>query len=302
LFPGNDDNPDRILQQADTAMYRSKASGRNSISFFHPSMQEAADLRIKMENELLEAIDQGQFVLNYQAQFNDKNEIIGAEALIRWQHPQKGLISPVEFIKIAEESRLILQLGRWVIMEACLQIQSWQQKGLIVPRIAINVSSNQFRQSDFVDQIEHSLSVRGITPDCLEIELTEHVVIVNIEDTIEKMKALKALGLSISIDDFGTGYSSLAYLKQLPLNQLKIDKSFVRDISTDPNDAIIVETMIDMAKHLGLTMIAEGVETAEQLAFLKSKGCTGFQGYYFRHPVTAGQFAELLSQQSTQVL
>ncbi|MBE0434681.1 MAG: EAL domain-containing protein [Methylomicrobium sp.] len=302
LFPDNGDNPDRILQQADTAMYRSKASGRNSISFFHPNMQEAADLRIKMENELREAIDQGHFVLNYQAQFGIQNEIIGAEALIRWQHPQKGLIPPIEFIKIAEESHLILQLGRWVIMEACLQIQSWQESGLIVPRIAVNVSSNQFRQSDFVDQIEHSLKLSGITPDCLEIELTEHVVIDNIQDTIEKMKALKALGLSISIDDFGTGYSSLAYLKQLPLNQLKIDKSFVRDISTDPNDAIIVETMIAMAKHLGLTMIAEGVETAEQLAFLKSKGCTGFQGYYFRHPVTADQFAELLSQQSPQVL
>ncbi|PKM35717.1 MAG: diguanylate cyclase [Gammaproteobacteria bacterium HGW-Gammaproteobacteria-10] len=296
LFPDNIDNADQILQQADTAMYRSKASGRNSISFFHPNMQEAADLRIKMENEIREAIDQGHFVLNYQAQFGSQNEIIGAEALIRWQHPQKGLIPPVEFIKIAEESRLILQLGRWVIMEACLQIQSWQGSGLIVPRIAVNVSSNQFRQSDFVDQIEHSLKLSGITPDCLEIELTEHVVIDNIQDTIEKMKALKALGLSISIDDFGTGYSSLAYLKQLPLNQLKIDKSFVRDISTDPNDAIIVETMIDMSKHLGLTMIAEGVETAEQLAFLKSRGCTGFQGYYFSHPATADQFAELLSK------
>ena len=296
LFPDNIDNADQILQQADTAMYRSKASGRNSISFFHPNMQEAADLRIKMENEIREAIDQGHFVLNYQAQFGSQNEIIGAEALIRWQHPQKGLIPPVEFIKIAEESRLILQLGRGVIMEACLQIQSWQGSGLIVPRIAVNVSSNQFRQSDFVDQIEHSLKLSGITPDCLEIELTEHVVIDNIQDTIEKMKALKALGLSISIDDFGTGYSSLAYLKQLPLNQLKIDKSFVRDISTDPNDAIIVETMIDMSKHLGLTMIAEGVETAEQLAFLKSRGCTGFQGYYFSHPATADQFAELLSK------
>lgn len=297
LFPDNIDNPDQILQQADTAMYRSKATGRNSISFFHPSMQEAADLRIKMENELREAIERGHFILNYQAQFNDRNEIIGAEALIRWQHPEKGLISPLEFIKIAEETSLILPLGRWVIMEACLQIKSWQQKGLNIPRIAINVSSNQFRQIDFIAQIEHALTVSGISADCLEIELTEHVVIDNIDDTIEKMKALKTLGLSISIDDFGTGYSSLAYLKQLPLDQLKIDKSFVRDVSTDPNDAIIVETMIDMAKHLGLTMIAEGVETSEQLEFLKGKGCAGFQGYHFCRPVAADLFCELLLQE-----
>lgn len=293
LFPEGQDSPDAVLQQADTAMYRSKSSGRNAISFFQPSMQEAADLRLSLEQDLRGAIEQGRFILCYHPQINAEGRMVGAEALIRWEDKIKGRLSPADFIPVAEESNLILTIGKWVLMEACNQIKMWEDDGLgILPYVSINVSSRQFRQQDFVSQVKYAIESTGIAPSRLGIELTESAMIVDIEDTIEKMKTLKALGITIAVDDFGTGYSSLVYLKQLPLDVLKIDRGFVRDILNDSSDAVIVETIISMAKHLNIQVIAEGVETAGQLAFLKQKGCSVFQGYYFDQPLTTANFAE----------
>ncbi|WP_411726641.1 EAL domain-containing protein [Methyloglobulus sp.] len=293
LFPEDQGSPDEVLQQADTAMYRSKSSGRNAISFFQPSMQEAADLRLSLEQDLRGAIDQGRFILCYHPLMDAKGNMVGAEALIRWEDKIKGRLSPADFIPVAEESNLILTIGKWVLIEACSQIKMWEDDGLgILPYLSINVSSRQFRQQDFVGQVKHAIESTGIAPFRLGIELTESVMIVDIEDTVAKMKALKSLGVSIAVDDFGTGYSSLVYLKQLPLDVLKIDRGFVRDILNDSSDAVIVETIIGMAKHLNIQVIAEGVETAEQLASLKQKGCSVFQGYYFDQPLTAANFAE----------
>ncbi len=292
-FPEDHQNPDGILQQADTAMYRSKSSGRNTISFFHSSMQEAADLRLSLEQDLRGAIDQGRFILCYHPLIDALGNMVGAEALIRWEDKIKGRLSPADFIPVAEESNLILTIGKWVLMEACSQLKTWETDCLQrIPYLSINVSSRQFRQQDFVSQVKHALDTTGISPSHLGIELTESVMILDIEDTVNKMKALKSLGVTIAVDDFGTGYSSLVYLKQLPLDVLKIDRGFVRDILNDSSDAVIVETIIGMAKHLNIKVIAEGVETLQQLAFLQEKGCTIFQGYYFDQPLTAANFAE----------
>lgn len=292
LFPDNHKSPEQILQQADTAMYRSKASGRNTISFFHPSMQEAADLRLNLEQDLRAAIDNGRFILCYQPQVDAGGVVLSAEALIRWEHINRGMLLPVDFIPIAEESSLILDIGRWVLLEACNQIKSWQGAGIEPPHLSVNVSSRQFRQQDFVDQVKHAIDSSGIAPHLLGIELTESVMIVDIIDTIAKMNSLKALGISIAVDDFGTGYSSLMYLKKLPIDTLKIDQGFVKDILTDASDAVIVETIISMAQHLNLNVVAEGVETAEQFALLKQQGCPAFQGYYFSRPLPAAEYAE----------
>jgi diguanylate cyclase (GGDEF)-like protein len=292
LFPDGQSEPDTVLQQADTAMYRSKSSGRNAISFFHPSMQEAADLRLSLEQDLRGAIDQGQFILCYQPQMDVQGNLVGAEALIRWEDKIKGRLSPADFIPVAEESNLILTIGKWVLMEACSQLKMWEDDGLKkLPHVSVNVSSRQFRQPDFVSQVKYALDTTGLSPTRLGIELTESIMIVDIHDTVEKMKALKDLGVSIAVDDFGTGYSSLVYLKQLPLNVLKIDQGFVRDIPNDTNDAVIVETIISMAQHMNIKVIAEGVETVEQLSFLQAKGCTIFQGYYYDKPLSAADFA-----------
>jgi len=230
--------------------------------------------------------------LCYQPQVDVEGVVVSTEALIRWEHLDKGRLLPVDFIPVAEESSLILAIGRWVLLEACNQIKAWQDSGINMPYISVNVSSRQFRQQDFVDQVKHALDISKIAPQLLGIELTESVMIVDIIDTIAKMKALKELGISIAVDDFGTGYSSLMYLKQLPIDTLKIDQGFVREILTDASDAVIVETIISMAQHLNLHVVAEGVETAEQLAFLKQQGCSAFQGYYFCHPLPAAEYAE----------
>jgi diguanylate cyclase (GGDEF)-like protein/PAS domain S-box-containing protein len=292
LFPDNNESPEVILQQADTAMYRSKTSGRNAISFFHPSMQEAADFRLNLEQDLRVAIEHSRFILCYQPQFDSGGGMLGAEALIRWERVDKGILLPTAFIPVAEESSLILDIGRWVLLEACKQIKAWQDTGINPPHVSVNVSSRQFRQQDFVEQVKQAIDSSGIAAHLLGIELTESVMIADINDTIIKMKALKALGISIAVDDFGTGCSSLMYLKLLPIDTLKIDQGFIRDILTDASDAVIVETVVSMAQHLDLRVIAEGVETAEQLAFLKQQGCSIFQGYYFSHPLPAAEYAD----------
>lgn len=290
LFPDSGQTANQILQQADKAMYQSKAKGRNTISFFHQSIQEAADARMFLEKELRSAIENQDFILYYQPQTDRLGRVSGSEALIRWEHGQKGLISPDQFIPVAEEAGLIVPLGIWVFRESCAQMRKWLDNGLDIQHISINVSSKQFRQQDFVDQIAEAIREYDVPASRIVIELTEGVVIDNIDDTVEKMRALKHLGVKISIDDFGTGYSSLTYLKQLPLDELKIDKSFVRDIATDFNDAIIIETIINMAHNLGIDVIAEGVETEEQRDFLYNKGCRVFQGYYFSRPMASADF------------
>ena len=292
IFPENSDTADDILQQADTAMYLSKESGRNTIHFYKPCMQEAADRRIQLENELRTAIEQHQFVLYYQPQVNALGEIIGTEALIRWKHPEKGLIPPNDFIPIAEEINLISAIGTWVIEESCRQIKLWEAAKLNINHIAVNVSANQFKQETFVDIVKKALQDNNISANKLVIELTEGIVINDIHDTVQKMEALKALGIMVSIDDFGTGYSSLSYLKKLPINQLKIDQSFTMDITKTKDDLTIVETILSMCKHLELKVIAEGVETKEQHELLKQKGCQYFQGYYFGRPQAACDFTK----------
>ena len=288
LYPETSDQPQEIVQQADTAMYRAKESGRNSIRFYQPSMQESADRRLTLEKEMRVALQQGQFQLHYQPQVNAQHKVISAEALIRWRHPTKGMVSPAEFIPLAEDTQLILPIGAWVLQEACRQITVWDLQGVKIDHVAVNVSSRQFRQANFVQQVKQVLMDTNIHAERLVVELTEGCVIEDIEDTIAKMQALQAMGIRISIDDFGIGYSSLSYLKSLPLSQLKIDQSFVKQID-DVNAAVIVETIIMMAKSLGLNVIAEGVETLDQVEFLTSKGCVNFQGYYFSRPVTADE-------------
>jgi len=246
-------------------------------------------------------LEKKEFSLNFQPIFDDKNEIITAEALLRWEHPKKGNISPAEFIPVAEETGMILPLGEWVLREACKTLKNWEtgdpeNGGFFLPRIAINVSPKQFRQSSFVSQVKKTLEEFQLDPCRLEIELTEGVVIADVDDTIRKMHALKSLGISISIDDFGTGYSSLAYLIKLPIDVLKIDQSFVRDITCDKNNSVIVETIISMAQHLKMNVIAEWVETEAQLKHLAIQGCRIFQGYLFSKPLVSEEFAEFYSE------
>lgn len=286
---GND-----ILRYADTAMYRAKDDGRDTIRFFLPSMQTAADARLAIEKELRFALERNEISIYFQPQVDFKGQIIGAEVLARWRHPTKGFISPATFIPIAEATGLILPIGEYVLRSACEHLRLWNDQGLDISHLAVNVSPRQFRQLNFTRQVQTILEETGADPTQLGLELTEGMVIDNIVDTIEKMQGLKKLGVELSIDDFGTGYSSLAYLKKMPLDILKIDQSFVRDIETDISDAAIVDTIISMAKHLDLKVIAEGVETEFELNFLEDKGCTIYQGYLFSKPVPAERFAEML--------
>ena len=292
---------DDLLRFADTAMYRAKNDGRNQIRFFSPEMQNRVDEQVHLEKLLRKALEKKEFSLNFQPIFDDKNEIISAEALLRWEHPKKGNISPAEFIPVSEETGVILPLGEWVLREACKTLKNWEtggpeNGGFFLPRIAINVSPKQFRQSSFVSQVKKTLEEFQLDPCRLEIELTEGVVIADVDDTIRKMHALKSLGISISIDDFGTGYFSLAYLIKLPIDVLKIDQSFGRDITCDKNNSVIVETIISMAQHLKMNVIAEGVETEAQLKHLAIQGCRILQGYLFSKPLVSEEFAEFYSE------
>lgn len=295
LFIGGQESVDQLLKQADIAMYQSKQAGRNTIRFFDPQMQAIIENRSKLEAALRLALPQKQFMLYYQLQVDDTDQILGAEVLLRWLHPDRGIISPAEFIPLAEESGLIIPIGWWLLEIACRQLRKWgDEPARQHLQLAINVSARQFRQPDFVEQMVSLLHETGINPDRLKLELTESLVLDNVAETIVKMQKLKDIGVQFSMDDFGTGYSSLSYLKKLPLDQLKIDQSFIREIATDPDDAIIVQTIIAMAKNLGMEVIAEGVETEQQRNFLIERGCLNFQGYLFGNPVPLEEFEQLL--------
>jgi len=299
VFSKKNSSSDELLRQADTAMYRAKAKGKNGFCFFNTAMQERAYRRLEIEESLRIALDKNQLFLVYQPQVNSQGNCLGAEALVRWTHPQKGVLSPIEFIPIAEESGLIIELGTWVLETACAQLKTWSDSHQF-KKISINVSPKQFRDVNFIEIVRNVLKKHQLNPNQLTLEITEGIVIENIKDTIAKMSILKSLGVKLSIDDFGTGYSSLKYLKELPLDQLKIDQSFVRDIINQPKDAMIVTTIIAIAHHLELNVIAEGVEEIEQVEMLTSKGCKQFQGYYFSKPITAEEFDHYCNKQSLE--
>jgi diguanylate cyclase (GGDEF)-like protein/PAS domain S-box-containing protein len=284
-----------LLRHADLAMYQAKKAGRNALCFFDPGMQRMVTARADMEKDLRRALEQNQFKLYFQSQVYRNGQIVGAEVLLRWLHPERGLVSPLEFIPLAEKTNLILPIGQWVLETACTQLQVWggnsHNRHL---QLAVNVSARQFRHPDFVALILQVLSSNAINSEMLKLELTESLVLDNINDTIVKMHALREIGVRFSLDDFGTGYSSFSYLTKLPLDQLKIDRSFVHNIGVKSTDAIIVQTIIGMAHNLGIEVIAEGVETEAQRAFLERHGCPAFQGYLFSKPVPIEEFVRLL--------
>ncbi|WXL24453.1 PAS domain S-box protein [Ectopseudomonas mendocina] len=298
LIPDHGDNPDDLLKRADIALYRAKDGGRNTTELFHESMQQAASERLRLENELGQALARNEFELFFQPQINaSENKIIGCEALLRWFHPLNGQQSPALFIHVLEESGLIIEVGNWVLRKACSECAQLVQKDLISPldfSLCVNISPRQFRQPDFVEQVEGILRETQLPARMLKLEITESIVIQHLDDTIAKMHRLKRIGVSFAMDDFGTGYSSLTYLKRLPVETLKIDQSFVRDAVLDSNDAGIIRAIIAMARSLGLSVVAEGVERVEQLQFLQMQGCNDYQGYLFSKPVPADEFAELL--------
>jgi diguanylate cyclase (GGDEF)-like protein/PAS domain S-box-containing protein len=293
LFGGEPITSEELLKQADLAMYQSKTAGRNTLSFFDPVMQSSVSERAALEFDLRSAVSHQQFVLYYQPQVIGNGRLTGAEALVRWQHPMRGMVSPADFIPLAEETGLILPLGLWVLETACTQLAKWaHKKNMEHLTLAVNVSASQIQQADFVDQIIAVISRTGANPNRLKLELTESMLVSDVEDIIAKMSILKARGVGFSLDDFGTGYSSLSYLKRLPLDQLKIDQSFVRDILVDSNDAAIAKMVITLSESLGLTVIAEGVEIESQREFLARHGCHAYQGYFFSRPLPIDGFDE----------
>ena len=294
VFGDRQDSTDEILQQAEIALYQSKAAGRNTLRFFSPALQAAVNARATLEEDLRQGIKTKQFLLYYQPQV-ERGHVTGAEALIRWKHPRRGIVSPNDFIPLAEESRLILPLGDWVLEAACEQIALWAgRKETAHLTVAVNISALQFRQPEFVEQVLAILSRTGAKPENLRLELTESMLVENIEDIIAKMNELKSHGLRFSLDDFGTGYSSLAYLKRLPLDRLKIDRSFVRDMLVDATSGAITQTILSLGRAMGVAVIAEGVETEEQRDYLAGLGCHSFQGFLFSPPLPLEQFEAFL--------
>ncbi len=302
LFQGQQAALEDLLKQADLAMYRAKADGRNGVLFFEATMEEAALRRASLEGDLRRGLDEGRFLVHYQAQVTAEGHVIGAEVLARWQHPQKGIVPPAEFIPIAEESGLILPLGAWVLDTACMQLARWsRQPEMAALTLAVNVSARQFHHADFVDQVVAALRKSGADPARLKLELTESLLVNDVEETIARMNVLRAAGVGFSLDDFGTGYSSLTYLKRLPLDQLKIDRSFVHDVLANPHDAAIAKIIVALGQSLGLDVIAEGVETPAQRQFLAECRCDVYQGYLFSHPLPPEAF-ERLARQGCDVL
>ena len=295
LFGASAQSAIELLRQADIAMYQVKARRGNALCFFDPKMQTAINDRAQLEADLRQALVAQQLVLHYQPQATLQGDVIGAECLLRWQHPQRGMVPPGQFIAVAEESDLILHIGQWVLHSACTQLARWQEQPQWAHlQLSVNVSARQFRQSDFVHQVIETLQVTGARAHLLTLELTESLVLDNVEDAIDKMHQLRTKGVRFSVDDFGTGYSSLAYLTRLPLHQLKIDQSFVRNLGSRPSDDVIVQTIIGMGRNLDLEVIAEGVETEAQKAILAGHGCDLYQGYLLARPMPVADFERSL--------
>jgi EAL domain-containing protein (putative c-di-GMP-specific phosphodiesterase class I) len=320
VYPADSLDPDTLVKNGDTAMYRSKKAGRDTYRFFTAEMNARAIRKLEQENALRKAIERNEFVLHYQPKVELlKGEITGVEALIRWNRPGYGFVPPSEFISVLEQTGLINQVGAWVLETACKQIAEWRQAGIGEIPVSVNVSGRQFSQAtlkrdviriieennvhpqllEFELQTERALRENSIDSDLLELELTESSLMTHARKTIGILKRLKMLGIRISVDDFGTGYSSLAYVKRFPIDVLKIDRSFVRDITTNPADAAITTAIIDMAHSLDVRVVAEGVETVEQLDFLRERGCDEIQGYYFARPLPASEIARLFLNGST---
>jgi EAL domain-containing protein (putative c-di-GMP-specific phosphodiesterase class I) len=300
VYPHDGSDANTLIKNADAAMYHAKEAGRDNYQFYAPEMNNKAAERLAFEGQLRHAMERQEFVVYYQPKVNVANrKLIGAEALIRWNHPHLGLLYPSNFIGIAEESGLIVPIGQWVLEQVCRQNQAWLKSGLDCVPISVNLSAIQFRNKSLVDSLRILLEETGLPPALLELELTESCIIQGSEIVIETLQSLKELGLNLSIDDFGTGYSSLSYLKRFPIDTLKIDQSFVRDIAHDENDDAIIKAIISMAHSLNMSVIAEGVETQEQFAFLEAHLCDDIQGYYFSQPVPATRFEEMLKVQWT---
>lgn len=291
LFRNQEITVDELLKRADIAMYQAKNAGRNTLRFYDPTMQAALEARAALESDLRIAIQEQQFKLYYQIQVDHARNVHGAEALIRWQHPQKGLVPPLHFIPLSEETGQIIAIGQWVMNTACAQIKAWENDPITCDlQIAVNVSACQFHDPDFVNQVRTMLNQHQIKPGRLKFELTESLVLDNVEEAVIKMQALRDLGVHFSIDDFGTGFSSLSYLTKLPLDQLKIDQTFIRNMCMNDRDAVVVQTIIGMANNLGIEVIAEGVELESQRAFLEKHHCNLCQGYLFSQPLPLAEF------------
>lgn len=294
LFYGHIHTADELLKRADIAMYQAKLAGKNRLRNFDIEMQKSVEERLAIEADLRRALALKQFVLAYQPQWNSAGKVIGAEILLRWQHPERGFVFPGEFIGVAEETGDIIEIGKWVIAEACDRLKAWQaEPELQGMHLAINVSPRQFRDPGFVPFVAEVLAYSAINPERMTLELTESLMLENVAETVQKMEEIRKLGVRFSLDDFGTGYSSLTYLKRLPLSELKIDQTFVQEMTTDKNDAALIRTIIGMAENLGLHVLAEGVETRPQLDALLAMGCNAYQGYLFSKPVSRGEFENL---------
>jgi len=297
LYPNDATFTDDLIKGADSAVFKAKAKGRNNYQFYTEDMQLAALRRLSLEHDLRIAIEEEQFQLYYQPQIDGKsNCVVGVESLIRWLHPSKGWISPVEFISLAEDTNLIIPIGDWVLTQACLQMKHWQQAGVAPNYVAVNVSGRQFLAKDFVAKVEKTISETGVNPQHIEIELTESILIEDVELALTTLNRLKFMGIKLSVDDFGTGYSSLSYLKQFPINTVKIDQSFVRDLVTSDDDKAIINAIIQMGHALGLGVIAEGVEEIEHVDYLKSVNCDILQGYHYSRPIAAEDMTIYLKQ------
>jgi diguanylate cyclase (GGDEF)-like protein/PAS domain S-box-containing protein len=295
VYPQDGEDAETLIKNADTAMYHAKESGRNNFQFFKADMNLKAVERQTLEGSLRGALERKEFLLHYQPKVNlDTGEITGVEALIRWQQPDRGLVPPSQFVPIAEDCGLIVQIGSWVLREACKQAREWQDTGLPFERVSVNISALEFRDTGFVEGVRTTLRETGLDARHLDLELTEGVLMEHAESTASVLRQLKTMGVRLVVDDFGTGYSSLSYLQQFPIDVLKIDQSFIHRITTDPDDSPIVSAIIDMGKNLKQGVIAEGIETQEQLAFLKARHCVEGQGYLFSQPVPAAQIAHLL--------
>jgi diguanylate cyclase (GGDEF)-like protein/PAS domain S-box-containing protein len=297
VFPHDGNDVDTLLKNSDTAMYHAKASGRNNCQFFAPEMNQFAAEWQSLGTDLRHALERNELLLHFQPLIDvHTSKLISLEVLVRWQHPEKGLISPLKFIPLAEDNGLIMPIGEWVLRTACEQLKLWHALGIDVPRLAINLSAKQFRQKTLAQTVTRILDETGIAPRFVELEITESLLMEKTDEVIQTLRQLSDIGLGISIDDFGTGYSSLSYLKRFPIDTLKIDRSFVMDIATDPDDAAIVTAIISMAHSLQMQVIAEGVETAEQLAFLRKHGCDVYQGFYFSDPLAAAEVEAMLDR------